>query len=282
MNELQNSLDTLQGTLSQILLEMLAYLPKLMSALLLLLLGGLLAVILRRLSRAMLARLDRYLRRLHIPRLGTPLAINARTINVIATLIFWLVLLVFIAAATQVSGLDIFTQWLGSLIAYLPTVLAGLLIIAAGYIFSLILRDLTIAAASSMHISQAVLLGRLTQFAILAIALVLGIAQIGIDVSFLTALITVLVGVFGAGLALAFALGAKDLVGSVLAMRYVREQLREGDQIRIGEMEGRILEFTHCHIIIQLESGHTYLPAAEFLRNNTSLLLRADHAPKSD
>lgn len=54
--------------------------------------------------------------------------------GLVGALVYWAVLLFFVAAATQPLGLQTFTDWLAKLLEQLPTLVAGLLIVVVGYL----------------------------------------------------------------------------------------------------------------------------------------------------
>ncbi|MET0290807.1 MAG: hypothetical protein ABW136_00490, partial [Steroidobacteraceae bacterium] len=112
-------------TVEQLLLTLRAQLPAIIGAILLVLVGWFVARLLRILAaRGMLAAealIDRITGR--SSRLG-----ERHGPRIVGTVVFWIVLLFFVTAATQVLGLTTFTAWLGRLLDYLPTLAAGALI----------------------------------------------------------------------------------------------------------------------------------------------------------
>lgn len=88
-------------------------------------------------------------------------------------------MLFFIATATQLLGLDAFTAWIARLLDHLPTLLAGVLIIAGGYLLSRFAAELVLDA-SALPMAQRVVAGRSVQVAILAGALLVGADQMGV------------------------------------------------------------------------------------------------------
>ena len=87
--------------------------------------------------------------------------------------------------------------------------MAGGLIILAGILFSSLGRDLTVSAAASAHISQSKFLGGIVQGAILFTAVIIGLDQIGIEVSFLITLLAITMGAILGSLALCIGVGNK-------------------------------------------------------------------------
>jgi hypothetical protein len=72
----------------------------------------------------------------------------------LGAVVYCVVLLFFVTAATQTLGLQTFTDWLTRLLDYLPTLSAGLLIVAAGYVLSGFAAELVRATATSLAAPQ--------------------------------------------------------------------------------------------------------------------------------
>jgi small-conductance mechanosensitive channel len=192
--------------------------------------------------------------------------------GVLGGAVFWIVMLIFLTAATQVLGLRLFTEWMNRVVEYLPTLLAGVLILVAGVLASAIARDLVVAAAPLPE-RQRTLFGGLAQGTVLVTAAVIGADQIGIDVTFIVVVASVVLGILLGGLALAAGLGARGLVQNLVAAQQARQLYRAGDRIRVGEQEGRIAEFTATAVLLDTAAGRLALPAQLFLEE-PSLLLR--------
>jgi len=233
-------------------------LPNLIGALLLLLVGWLLARLLRAGAVRLIHLLDRAIRRLSSRNADRPGILSASA-EVLGSIVFWVVVLFFLTAATQVLGLDAFLGWLNRVVDYLPTLLTGGLIVLAGFLLSALVRDV-VATTAPVADSQRVLLGRVAQLVILVTAVVIGADQIGIKVTFLVIMVTVLASTLLGGLALALSLGARTYVGNLIGAHYLRQQYRAGQTVRVGQFEGRILEFTATAIVLETADGRVNLP----------------------
>jgi len=233
-------------------------LPNLIGALLLLLVGWLLARLLRAGAVRLIHLLDRAIRRLSSRNADRPGILSASA-EVLGSIVFWVVVLFFLTAATQVLGLDAFLGWLNRVVDYLPTLLTGGLIVLAGFLLSALVRDV-VATTAPVADSQRVLLGRVAQLVILVTAVVIGADQIGIKVTFLVIMVTVLAGTLLGGLALALSLGARTYVSNLIGAHYLRQQYRAGQTVRVGQFEGRILEFTATAIVLETADGRVNLP----------------------
>lgn len=108
------------------------------------------------------------------------------------------------------------------------------------------------------------LISRLVQGGVLTAAVVTAVNQLGIDIAFLTAALLIALGALAVSVALAFALGARTAVSNIIACHYLQQTHRVGHVIRIGAVEGRIVEFTRGAVILEGPDGRVLVPAKEF------------------
>lgn len=228
------------------------------------------------LLRAGIRRLVKGLSRLLPARDGR--GVEAQDLNSAADWIagigFWIVLLFFLTIATEILGLTVLTTWLGGLTTYLPRVLAAVLIGFIGYFVARAGRDLIVRTTASAGFVYSDALGKATQSTILLVTLIVAIRQLGIEIQFLTASLLILLSSLLAGGALAFGLGAKNIMSNILSSYYLQKSYRVGQQIRIGAAEGKILQITPTSVILETEEGRLMIPAKRF-SDFTSLALDA-------
>lgn len=240
------------------------YLPSVAGAFLLLLIGWVVARVLRTLAIRAALIVDRMLFRLTSTGGTERSRLPQSSARIFGSIVFWVVLLFFITAATQVLGLQAFTSWLASVANYMPTLFAGTLIIAAGFLLSRLARDVVIATSAIAGRRQRELLGRTVQISILVTALLVGADQIGIQVTFLVIIAAAAGGTVAISVALALSLGARNYVANLIGGHHFRQMFSVGQQVKIAGFEGRILEFTPVAVILETEDGRVTLPAKLF------------------
>jgi hypothetical protein len=260
-------------TVEQLLQTLRAQLPSILGAVLLVVAGWLVARLLRLVAaRGMQvaeALIDRVTGR--SSRLG-----ERHGAQIVGTVVFWIVLLFFFTAATQVLGLTTFTAWLGRLLDYLPTLAAGALIIAAGLLLSRFVGDLAFAAAKSLPTAQRAALGRLAQGVTLAAAILVGADQVGIRVTWIAVLTLIVLGCLLGGVALAVSLGARGYIANLIGAHYLRQSFQVGETIRVQGFEGRILAVTASTVVLETAGGRVSIPARVF-HEESIVLVRAPH-----
>jgi hypothetical protein len=252
------------------------YLPSLLAALALLLAGWLLGRLLRRLFVKLGDRANVALVRFGQPRGYGGLHLSPNLMNLLGNVAFWISMLVFAAMAARIAGLDAFSGWLGRVVVYLPTLFAGGLIVLAGYLVSKLVRDLVVAALVSTGSTQSELLGLGAQSAIFLTAIVIGLDQVGIDVTFLITLLAILLGGAVLSLAIAFGLGARDFVGNLIAAQQARGVIEPGQLVSVAEQRGRVLEITLTSVVILTDVGRVFIPATAFQQQITAILAEDD------
>ena len=270
MESQANWIEALQDTLGEAIQGLIKLIPNVLTAALIVVIGWLLARLIRGLIVRGIHTLDHLLHRFTSHQATRPPLAQERSVKAIGALFYWAVILLFLTAATQVLGMGIFSDWLSGIMQHLPAVIAGILILVAGLVFSLMVKDLVTAAATSAHIAYAALLGRTAQILIFSTALVVGIDQMGINITFLIVIAAVTLGSVFGGLALAFGLGAKNVVNNLLAAHYVRQSYQIGDIVALNGIKGRITHITNVSIVVEHEQGRTHIPTSLFLTEQST------------
>lgn len=264
MDNVSGWLDSFSGLASEIMQAVTAYVPNLLGAALLLAIGWGAARVLRyatvRVGDGANRMLERYLRVRALARLR----LSPHVMRLASDVVFWLVILFFITAATRVARLDTFSSWLDRIVEYLPTLLAGGLILLAGYVLSTLVRDAVAATTAAVRLGQSELFGLIAQGMTLVAAAILGISQVGIDVTFLVTVTSVALGTFLAGISLAFGLGARSFVADLIGAHNLQHWLQPGQTARIGDIEGDVLEVTATSVVLATADGRTTIPAKLF------------------
>jgi hypothetical protein len=236
-------------------------LPELLAAVVIVLVGWLLARLARRATRQLTGAANRLLERTLRRGTAASTRLSPAFISVTGELIFWLVLIFSLVVAASVAGLGSLGEWLNRIVLHLPSLLIGALIIVEVNFFSVYLRELVTSSADSSRVPAAATVGRLAQAAVLTVAIIIGLDQAGIDVAMLMIVFAIVGGGLTAAVLVAFGLGARHYVGNLIGARNARHFVYPGMRLRVGEIEGEVLELTHTHVAMDTADGKTLLPA---------------------
>ncbi len=275
MNDSTAWIDTIREAFANQFDLLLRYLPQVTGAILLLLGGWILAAMLRSLVIRMARGLEWILPRVLPGGMGMRLS-GILQPRLLGAIVFWLVLLAFLATATQVLGLSVFSSWLDAFFNLLPMILLAALLVICSVVLSHLARETVIRTAAAAGLEYHVLLGYGVQLAILITAAVIALDLVGLDITFLVVVLSILLGTVAGAAALAFALGSQGLVSNLLGVRAVQQRFKEGDSIRIGTYEGKVLSMERRLVVIETREGQVSIPGRYFNEQPCVVLMRED------
>ena len=270
--------NTLVNNLSDLFLQFkqdfFGIIPGFLLAIFILLIGFLVARIIKALTNRFVKNLGRFIPYKNIKNHLQPAKLEPSA-TLISNILYWIIIFFFLTIATETSGLPVITTLFSSILNYLPKIVVAVLICVIGIIGGVILRDLITSTATSAGITYGGILGKIGQFILLSISILIGINYVGIDITILTNIILILLSAILFGAALAFALGAKTSVSNILATHYLQKRYKIGQIIKINNIEGRIIKITPTNVIIETSEGQVCVPSAHFSECQ-SILVKED------
>lgn len=146
-------------------------------------------------------------------------------VRAMAKLIFWLVMLVVILLASTALGLESINQMFGTMLSFIPTLIAGIVIVVLGMIVGEFVRGLILASAG--QVSGVPTLAKLAKSAVVVISIFMALQQVGVAEDIVTSAFTLILGAVALGVGLAFGLGNRELAGEITRRWYEEGQRRD-------------------------------------------------------
>ena len=264
-------------TLSEIVRNVLAWLPVLGGALLLLILGWIVARLAQALLSGLLRRVgfDRVAERAGLTEFLVNAGFEASASRLLARIVYWLVLLLFLLAAAETLRLQGVVDTLEALVLYLPSVLAATLILLLGSLVASVVGDGIGALMSQAGVRAGPLMGQMARYVLLGFVAILALGQLGVETTLLTTVTTVLVTALALALALAFGLGSRDLARNIMAGFHLRDLFVEGQQVRIGAHEGPLVQIGAVKSTIETDEGLVTLANARLVEEEVTVVAQA-------
>jgi hypothetical protein len=142
--------------------------------------------------------------------------INICASELIAIIVYWIIMFVTLFVAADAAGLKQAASLLDKIILYVPNIVAAVFVLFLGMFAATILSSIVKTASANAGIEQGSLFGRIAQITIIAFTVAIALEQLKIATltihSTVSIIIAVILGSLGLGIALAFGLGCKDLV----------------------------------------------------------------------
>jgi len=137
--------------------------------------------------------------------------------ELIGVICYWLALLVTFVVAVNAIGLTVAADLLNRVVLYVPNIIAAVFILILGMFVATLLSNIVKTAANNAGLSQAKLLGKVVEVAVIIFAVAITLEQLGIAAKIIELTITVLLASLGLSVALAFGLGCKDIAARFIS-----------------------------------------------------------------
>jgi len=136
--------------------------------------------------------------------------------GIIETLIYWVLVLIVVVTAAQALKFTAAADLITRLIAYIPKIIAAILILAVGSFLATILSSIVLAATKNAGMKKANFLSQLVKIVLIIFAIAMALEQLNIAPGLITQVVSIILLSIGLGFAIAFGLGCKDTVGRMI------------------------------------------------------------------
>jgi hypothetical protein len=212
-------------SLSNALNSFLAAIPLVIGALIIIVVGWIIAGVLARVVTELLRRAGAD--RLFAEHGGAVYGSRSKSFQpsiVAGELVKWLVRLVFLVAAANVLGLTQVSILLNDVLLWIPNLVVAAIILLVAPLLARFVRGAIEVGAGQMGFSNAALLGRIAEIAIIAFAVIIAINQIGIAANLVNTLFVGVVAALALAFGLAFGLGGRDVASQLTQSWYEQSQ----------------------------------------------------------
>lgn len=184
-----------------------------------LLIGWLIAKVIRSIVEKLLKsiKIDELSSRIELEGVLTKGGIKYSISELIAVVIYWLTILVTLVVAINAIGLTIAAELLNRVVFYIPNVIAAIFILIAGMFVATLLKNIVQTIVVNSGLSEDKFFSRIVEVLVMIFAVIIALEQLNIGVHTLQLTLSIILGAFGLGLALAFGLGCKDIAGKAVS-----------------------------------------------------------------
>lgn len=210
--------DIFVRSLESFWVQLSAFLPQLLGAMVLMFLGWLLAKVLRRAAIKVLklARLDVAAEKSGIDDFLIQGGVRFTAVTIIGSIVYWFIILTVILAVVNSLGLESAAGLFNKIILYVPNVFVALLVLMFGALFAKFVRGVAFTYLSNIGISGAMVMSAIAQWAILVFVFSVALEQLAIGGQILVSAFQIAFGALCLALALAFGLGGREWAAQIL------------------------------------------------------------------
>ena len=241
---MQNTVPVVTGWADAIFLALagalntlLAFLPRLIGALVILLVGWLIArVVGGVVTRALRAvRFNQVAQKAEIDGFLQKAGVRLDPAAVVGRLAYWFLFLIFVGAAFNAFGLTQVNVIINQVVGFIPNVIVAMIVLLLGALAANFVANLVRGASGSARIGDPNLLGTLARGAVLTFAVLIALDQLEIAPTIINTLWTALLGAIAVAAALAFGLGGQGVAKQMVEGWYAR-------RAEVGEKAGQLAD----------------------------------------
>src|SRR5712692_5098966 len=185
-----------------------AFIPKLISFLVILLVGWIVASVVSKAVTFLLRKIgfDRLSERIGLSRLEQRMGLRMDAAGILGKIVYWFIFLIFLVPAVDALGLTTVSNILNQIIAYIPNVFVAILVLFLGTLAATFVADIVRGATATANVGNPNLFANIARYAIMGFAALIALEQLQIAPALLNILFTAIVGTA----AIAFGLGGQE------------------------------------------------------------------------
>jgi hypothetical protein len=243
------------------------FVPNLVGAILILLLGWVLSRALEVIAARSLRTLglDGVSARLRIAEVLERAEIRIALSQIVAKLLFWLLMLTFVLSSVETLGLTAVTATIDRLISFIPNVIGAALIAIAGLLLGRLVATLVSSAAAAAGFLGTARLGFLAQLVVAGLVLTVALEQLGVATDVLVLPFSVALAAAGLAVGLAFALAARPVLTHILAGHFLKQSLPRNVSVEIDGRRGLVERVGAVDTLLRGEDRSWTVPNAQLM-----------------
>jgi small-conductance mechanosensitive channel len=251
--------------------SVLTALPKVAVGILLVILALVVAKLVEVILRAILIRLrfDSLIGKAGVDKTLQRIGLRQPLTLFLPKLAYFLIIFVLAQTASDALGLVAISNAIGAFFAYLPNIVAALLLLILGTTVGQFAGQMVTQAAETSGIDAAPALGKLVSAVIVFIVAMMAIGQLKIDTEMVRIVTSFFLGAGALAFGLAFGLGTREIVRNIVAGFYTRKFLDVGKGLEIAGQTGVLTAITATHTILN-NQGQDIMVANSMFLDQTS------------
>ena len=250
-----------------LLTSVIAWTPRVVVGLVLLVLALIVAKMIEGVLRSLFRRVgvDALADRLGLSSSLGQIGIKHPLSSLVPRILYYLLLILFARTGADALGLTAISGAIGSFMAYLPNVVAAVLILLLGSAAAQFAGRAVTEAATNSGIEFAGSLGGLVAAVFLGIVGIMAIGQLQVETDVVRIVISAILGAMVLAFGLSFGLGSREITRNIIAGFYARKTFQIGKEMEIGGERGNLTAITPTQTILERDGEVIAVANATYL-----------------
>ncbi len=214
MSYFQNWNDAIMASLQNLWVKIVAYVPELLAALVVLLIGLILSSVLSKLAKKLveLTKVDTLVQKVDSTKKLEEAGMKLSFASIIAWVVKWFFIIITLIAVVDILKLEQVNMFLQDIAMYVPNVIVAVIILAIGLVLGQFIFDVVEKSAKASNVTKHTsdILAAVAKWSITIFALLAALVQLGVATNLIEILFTGLIAMLALAFGLAFGLGGKE------------------------------------------------------------------------
>jgi len=277
MVQLRNAFNELViQSLKQAYVYIAELMPRLMLAILIMLIGWVCAVLLKKVVSKLVRGLgfDAVSEKTGLKAFLEKGGIKKNPSYIMGLAFYWLIIFSTLVMVFNTLGLGVASHLLNQTVLYIPKIMVALILLAIGIYLSQLADTFVTTTAHLAKIPFYQVLGKLSHYAIIGLAIMMALEQLGVATAIVAHSFLILFGIVPLICALIFMIGGKDIIASILSRNFIIKKFKAGDEIAVDKVSGEIVSIDLVNTTIKSGDEEVIIPNAELASKITKRIKR--------
>ncbi|MEA1925730.1 MAG: hypothetical protein U9M90_00590, partial [Patescibacteria group bacterium] len=204
--------DVLISSMQGLWMNIAAFIPELLSALFVLFIGLIIATAFSKVTHRLFTKVDPFMEKTGVKEELEKIGLKFSLADLAGRVVKWFFIIATLIAVFDILNIPQITEFLGTVVLYIPNVFVAVIILAIGLIVGRLVFSAVRSGLETAKMRRATVdtLAKIAKWAIVIFALMAALTQLGVASDLIKILFTGFVGALSLAGGLAFGLGGKD------------------------------------------------------------------------
>ncbi|CAN5643042.1 hypothetical protein BH09BAC4_BH09BAC4_44700 [soil metagenome] len=262
MKQLPDLAEVVRNTFQNLINQFVEFVPRIFGSMLILLIGIGIARLTAYIIQRILGRVgfDKIGNRLNEINIIKQLKTEIKLSEIIAKVLYYYILLMFVTAATETLGVAAITEMVSSLVNFIPKLIVAAIMLQVGVLLADALRGAVLSVCQSFNIASGRLLSMIVFVFFLIITVISALGQAGINTELLESSFNLIIGGVIFAFAIGYGIASRDIMANILSSFYTKNKYKEGQTIQIDDTMGEIIKIDTLSLTLRTGQTTTVIP----------------------
>ncbi|RKE95139.1 mechanosensitive ion channel family protein [Ichthyenterobacterium magnum] len=197
--------------------------------------------------------------------------LNFDTIKIVSSFVKWVLYIMLIIMASDIMNLTIISEQISNFLGYLPQLFVAIIIFTLGLLFANFVKNGLRSFFESMDLSGSKIISQIVFFLLLIFISITALNQAGVNTDIITSNLTMIMAAFLLAFAIAFGLGAREIVSDLLRTFYTRKTFEIGQKIEFNNKNYEVDAIDNISVVLKNDEGKLIVPIKDIVESQIQI-----------